>query len=108
MKPTRKPPPDDEVNVRGRILALRTEARRAAAMDAKEGADPERALAKRLKGIEPRLKKFRARLAKARKSAPTPPIEPPKKPKTKTRARKGTTKVDDQGDILETLGVSVG
>jgi hypothetical protein len=100
MKPTKKPPPDNVGNVLGRIRALKVVAHQNAAMD--EG-DPERALARHMKAIEPRLKKLRARLAKVRREAPVPP---PDEPKTKaTKGRK--SKRESQGDILETLGVSV-
>lgn len=56
--------------MRGRISALKVEARQNAAMDAKDGADYDQALAKYLRAFEPRLKKYRARLAKAQKNAP--------------------------------------
>ena len=78
MKPLKKPPPDNEGNVVGRIRALKTLARERAKMD--EG-EHERALGRRLKELEPQLHKLRARLAKVRKSAPAP-----------------------KGDLLATLG----
>ena len=92
MSPVKKPPPDTEGNVRGRVGALKVRARQAAHMD--EG-DPERALAKRMGQIEPQLQQLRARLAKVREEAPAP--EPPS-PSEKDE------EVAPPGDLLATLG----
>jgi hypothetical protein len=68
--PDRKPPPDTVGNLHGRILAARLLAQQTAAVDAKGGSDPDRALAKRLAEIEPTLKALRRRLAAVRKKEP--------------------------------------
>jgi len=47
---------------------LRVHAREAAGADARDGADHEHALAKRMKAIEPQIVKLRARLAKVLKT----------------------------------------
>jgi hypothetical protein len=59
----RQPPPDSVGNLHGRMLAVRAVAAQLAAMDVKNGADPQRAEAKRLAEAETALKGLRRRLA---------------------------------------------
>lgn len=61
MSATKRPPPDSAGNLDGRELALRQRARSLAAADAREGADLEKARARRAAEIEPELAKLRRR-----------------------------------------------
>ena len=79
----KKPPPDDPANLRGRIVALMHGARQKATVDARDGANYEKALAKRLRAIKLALASLRGRLAKA------------EGPEAQTQ--------DSEGGILETL-----
>lgn len=108
MPAPKKPPPDTVGNVRGRILKLKRGARRHARMDAKNGADEERALAKHLREIEPALKKLQRRLAKARKSegdstrAASVAAADKKAPK-RNASKSREPKADEEDDLLSKL-----
>jgi len=99
MRAPKKPPPDTEGNLRGRIRAVKTLARQCARTD--EG-DYERALGRHLKAAEPQLKALRARLAAVRGGAPSSPAA------TRAKSREAGARTADQADILETLGIAVG
>lgn len=100
MKPPKKPPPDNEGNVLGRIRALKISVHRQAAMDTKEGGDYDKALAKHMRAAETQLKKLRARLKKVRRDQPVTPPTVKQKLAQRRAARSGTA---SKGDILATL-----
>lgn len=87
MRTPKKPPPDTVANVWGRIRQLRRLAKQNASVDARDGADRDRALAKHMRAIEPALKKLQRRLEKARKTEGSSPSV--KSSKTSSRRRKG-------------------
>ena len=105
MKPPKKPPPDTVGNVRGRIALLRDQAKRNASLE--EG-DPEKALARHLRAIEPELQKLRVRLAKVQKSA-TPAAsvqeapQPSRKPRMPSQARAASEEDEDILSVLDAL-----
>jgi len=74
-------------------------------MDAKDGVDFDKALARRSKEVEPVLKKLRARLAKVQrvsKTADTAPRNAQKRPK-RSRGAKPREKGDDLLTVLDGL-----
>ena len=85
MKPPKKPPPDTEGNLRGRMRLLRTVAKQNARVDEREGGDYERALAKHTRAVEPRLAKLKVRMARVLKATPVPKAPVPKKGSSKAR-----------------------
>lgn len=117
MKTPKKSPPDNVGNMRGRIYMLKSSARLAAGMAAREdGVSYDQVLIKELKKLEPELKKLHARLAKAQKGAKAPAsktkpkkaAEKPKKvaekPQKRSKKRSATRVPKDYDDLLETLG----
>lgn len=104
MKQPKKPPPDTVGNVRGRIAALRQQARRNATMD--EG-NYDRALARHMRAIEPQLKKLRVRLAKAKKLEPETTVVPLQKATRRSRKRSKvaapTKAANGDDDLLSVL-----
>jgi hypothetical protein len=108
MKPPKKPPPDNVGNVLGRIRALKVSVRQNARMDARDGGDYDKALAKHMASAEKRFKKLHIRLKKVRKDQPaTVPAKPVRKaqsPSKKATKKRTTRKGRDEGDILAALG----
>ena len=78
----KKPPPDDEANLRGRLIGLRSRLRRNARAMAETDKGYEKILAGLTKKAEPVLHDLRARLAKIQGRRASPPAD---------------------GDLLETL-----
>jgi hypothetical protein len=99
MRTTKRPPPDNEGNLRGRMKLLRVSARQNARLAVREGADYDKALARQLKAIEPGLKDLRARLERVRKGLPEPAEPPQEAPKKRSATRVPA----DYEDLLDTL-----
>ena len=100
----RKPPPDTVDNGRGRIYQLRTLAKQSAGADVRDGADKDRALAKRMRAIEPALKNLQRRLGHARKAEGAPAARTDKATaKKKSKTAKKTVASGGEDDLLSTL-----
>ena len=114
MKTPKKPPPDNVGNLRGRIHSLLVSAHQNAKMEAKEGGDYERVLAKEMKQREPQFKNLRIRLAKVQKmsqGAPVSTVKPKKsrakpaaEPQEPSKKRSAGTVPADYDDLLAALG----
>lgn len=99
MNATKLSPPDTVGNVQGRILALQTAARRAAAADSREGHGYETALAKHLATVAGFLKTLERRLAAALKGSP----EPVKVAKTSSTKKIKNPEMSDILTVLDTF-----
>jgi len=89
MSVAKKPPPDDVGNLRGRRRRLVEIALQAARVEARDGADIEKARARALRDIEPRLADLDRRLARISGRRPT--------------AAQSSDPGDDEANLLETL-----
>ena len=117
MRTSRKAPPDNVGNIRGRLQALKMNVRSHATMGTKEGGDYDRILAKELKLVGSRLKTLQGRLIKLQKKVPAVSDPTGSKGKTKKKASKTTGKPQktsqkrgtatvpaDYDDLLDALG----
>lgn len=103
MVSKKTPPPDTIGNLQGRIAALKSAGHRNAAMEAKQGGDYDKVLAKWEKETAPLLRSFERRLACLEKGKPPALVKGAQGGPEKPKKRSATRVPSDYQDLLDKL-----